>query len=73
MGDDAFGRGASGFFLGGGGAFFAEPIHGSIVITAAFGTRLFAIHHARAGLLSEFTNLGYGNFSHIFNFLGANC
>ena len=62
--DDAFIRLARGFLGGGGGAFFAQNIHGGIDVALGFRQRLLAIHQACAGHFAELADVGGGNFRH---------
>ena len=50
----ALGRNAPGLLLGSGKAFFAQPLHSLIKIAAGFRQGFFAVHHAAAGLLTQF-------------------
>ena len=50
----ALGRNAPGLFLGSRKALLAQPLHSFVKIAASLSQGLFAIHHAAAGLLTQF-------------------
>src|SRR5690606_1126398 len=62
--DNAFTRLAQRLFRRAGSAGFAEIIHRFIHVTLRFDERLLTFHHARAGHLAEFRDVGSSNFSH---------
>ena len=48
----------------GGEALGAQPVDGCLRVATAFGQRLLAVHHARAGLLTQLLHQRGGNLWH---------
>ncbi len=63
--DEALGRHPARFFRGGGQTLLAQPIGGVFDIAVGLDQSFLAIHHAGAGLISQFLNQAGGNLTHL--------
>src|SRR5690606_22679145 len=59
--DAALGGDATGLLVGLGQAGLAEELHGGVDVAGVLGERLLALHHAGAGALAQFLDLGGGD------------